>query len=78
MDKKKNQDPRFAQAKYDPRFDKMNRKHKKVEIDDRFKGIIEEEDKYDKTGDLYYIKKKDKQLKESVEQEDEDSEIEMN
>lgn len=57
MDKKKKIDPRFAQAVYDPRFDKMNTKQKKIKIDGRFKEILEKEEKFDKTGDLYYLDK---------------------
>lgn len=61
MDKKKNSDPRFAQAIYDPRFDKMHIKQKKVVIDDRFKAIVDEKEKFDNTKDLYLINNDNKE-----------------
>lgn len=36
MDGRDKIDPRFAQVKYDPRFDLMRTKQKKVQIDSRF------------------------------------------
>lgn len=55
MDGGKKTDPRFAQTLYDPRFGKMNKKIKKVKIDDRFKDLVHNQEKYDKTQDLYYL-----------------------
>jgi hypothetical protein len=33
------QDPRFAAIAKDPRFARFPRKHNKVKVDDRFKGV---------------------------------------
>ena len=57
MGKNKEQDQRFAQANYDPRFDKMSMRQKKIQIDSRFGDIIEQRDKFDKTDDLFQKKK---------------------
>lgn len=55
MSKQKEKDPRFKSVNSDPRFHTMPKKEQKVKLDDRFKAVIEQKEKFDNADEFYYV-----------------------
>lgn len=55
MSKQKERDPRFKAVNSDPRFHTMPKKEQRVKVDDRFKAVIEQKNKFDNADDFYYV-----------------------
>ena len=55
MSKQRESDPRFKAVNSDPRFHSMPKKEQKVKLDDRFKAVVEQKEKFDHADEFYYV-----------------------